>query len=146
MEDVLYRLLLKVEPFWWTLSIILMDETLSLMILKILVMEIKRGTWMFDQLCIGVQADCLLLWLKESSWAKCLICCFFYFLGDKSLLVCIFFDFSGRQFVSSILLFNDDFCYCPLSGSKGFSQSAPLAHIVGSFCRMQKNSHSACWT
>lgn len=42
---------------------------------------------MFDQLCIGVQADCLLLWLKESSCAKCLICCFFYFLGDKSLLV-----------------------------------------------------------
>lgn len=44
MEDVLYRLLWKVEPFWWTLSIKLMNEILSLMILKILVMEIKKGT------------------------------------------------------------------------------------------------------
>ena len=91
MEDVLYRLLWKVEPFWWTLSIKLMNEILSLIILKILVMEIKKGSWMFDQLCIGVQADYLLFGLKESSWTKCLICCFFYFLDDKSLLIGLLF-------------------------------------------------------
>lgn len=34
------------------------------------------------------------------------------FLGQTSLLLCFFFDFSARQYVVSALLFNYELGYC----------------------------------